>query len=349
MDPSLVREVVGSAHPFKVLLQAFLVLRLETCYVKYWHGGSPFVGRLLLMLSRPLMVESAQRRHLGQLRELLEKIHEEAEQLLVKQELYPSYGWLGQDMSDPEYIGYAMWDLSPPFEHDWEGLQPGGTVTYEPTERDEVLLRNGADFIGSMEFARRSLGMALCHAAAATPKSHIYENQEFWHEYATTLQWLNIACDRIRDYFLVARFERAKKKYKKNKERGRRYAEPFKIPLEGAPDNIRELLNELSRIAPELEDHRTVRDGIVHKLATQAAHSSITMLREQRELAKLAKRGEKISVENWTHDDLQSNLASIPDDTLAPQKENMKLWYTRLVKAGSLVFEFEYWTRQQTG
>ena len=96
------------------------------------------------------------------LRKLLTAIHDEAEQLLESHEVYEvhGYAWLDQDTPDPEYIGHAMWELTPPFQHDWMGLQRGGTVTYEPTERDEILLRNGEDFIGSMEFARRSLGMA---------------------------------------------------------------------------------------------------------------------------------------------------------------------------------------------
>ncbi len=283
------------------------------------------------------------------LEKLLATIRDEAEQLLNKHEVYSRYGWLDEDTPDPEYIGYPMWELTPPFEHDWMGLQRGGTVTYEPTEMDEVLLRNGEDFLGSMEFARRSLGMALSYAAVARPKSQIWDNQEFWHEYATTLQWLNIASDRLRDYFLVARFERTREKYKKSKARGHKYAWPFKVPLKSAPDNIQELLNKLSLIAPELEDHRKVRDAIVHEVATQAAQMSITILREQRELAKSVKKGETIPVPTTRYEDLEAHIASIPDDPVAQEVENMKLWYTRLVKAGSLVFEFEYWMRQQTG
>jgi hypothetical protein len=280
------------------------------------------------------------------LRKPLASIHDEAERLLVAHAVYDvsSYGWLGPDMSDPEYVGYAMWALSPPFEHDWEGLQPGGTVVYAPTERDEALLRNGEDFIGTMEFARRSLGVALCYATVAQPNSHISEHREFWHEYATTLQWLNIASDRLRDYFMVARFQ-AEKKYKKNKERGRRYAAPFQEPLESAPDDIKELLSNLSRIAAELEDHRTVRDGIVHRVATQTAQVSITVLREQRELAK---KGDIIPVPAMTYDDLKAHIETIPDDPVEKEVANMKLWYNHLIKAGSLVFEFEYWKRQQT-
>jgi len=279
------------------------------------------------------------------LRKLLARVHDEAEQLLATHEVYEvhGYAWLDRDTPDPEYIGHAMWELTPPFQHVWEGLQRGGTVTYEPTERDEVLLRNGEDFIGSMEFARRSLGMALCYAAVARPKSHVSDNREFWHEYATTLQWLNIASDRLRDYFLMARFGQTEDEYKKKKKNW--YAAPFKEPLEDAQDNVKELLSGLSSIAAELQTHRDDRNSIVHKVATQAAQISITILRGQRELAR---KGETTRAPDWTYEDLQAYISSIPDDPVATEVANMKLWYTRLVKAGSLVFEFEYWNRQKT-
>ena len=256
-------------------------------------------------------------------------------------------------MSNPEYVGYAMWALTPPFEHDWEGLQRTGTVTYKPTKRDEVLLRNGEDFIGSMEFARRSLGTALCYAAVAKPKSHISDNREFWHEYATTLQWLNIASDRLRDYFLMATFGQEEEDYSKSyREKNNtwrvQYTAPFEEALADAPKDTRELLSNLSSIATELQTQRKLRNGIVHEVATQATQSSITILREQRELAESAKKGETIRVPTMTYEDLEAHIASIPDDPVVTEVANMKFWYNSLVKAGSLVFEFEYWKRQKT-
>ncbi len=281
-----------------------------------------------------------------QLIKLLSKIHDEAEELLAANGVYDvhGYAWLDQDRPDPEYIGHAMWELTPPFEHEWLDPREGGRVTYEPTKRDEVLVRNGEDFVGTMEFARRSLGMALCYAAVARPKSHISDNREFWHEYATTLQWLNIASDRLREYFLVARFGQTEDEYrKKNKKNS--YAAPFTEPIGDAQDNVKKLLSELSSIAAEIQTHRDDRNSVVHEVATQAAQVSITLLREQRELAK---KGETIRARNSTYEELQAHIASIPDDPVAPEVAKMKLWYTRLVKAGSLVFEFEYWNRQKT-
>ena len=118
------------------------------------------------------------------------------------------YGWSGPNTPSDEYVGLAMWLTDPPFQHDDEALtSEGKVVSYEPTKRDEVLLRNGEDFVGTMEFARHSLGMALCYQGVENQKYNIFGKAPFWHALATSLLWLNIASDRLRDYFLMARFE----------------------------------------------------------------------------------------------------------------------------------------------
>jgi hypothetical protein len=125
----------------------------------------------------------------GRLRKLLATIHDEGEQLLSAHGLFDlsSYGWLDQDTPNPEYVGHATWQISPPFEHDWETLLNGGMVSYTPTKSDEILLCAGENFVGTMRFARRSLGTALCYAALASSESLFFDTQEFWHDYTTTL------------------------------------------------------------------------------------------------------------------------------------------------------------------
>ncbi len=290
------------------------------------------------------------------LKKLLVAIHDEAEQLLSTHAVYDvlSYGWSNEDTPNPEYVGHAMWQVNPPFEHDWEALQNDGTVTYAPTKRDEIFLLNGEDFVGTMLFARRSLGMALCYAAVANSENLSFENLEFWHEYATTLQWLNIASDRLRNFFLMARFGQTEEEYKesykkKNNDKNTRipYAAPFNEPLEGASDNMREVLSKLSSIATELQIQRKVRNGIVHKVATKGAGASIKILRDQREFAQ---SGKTIQFPTPKFEESQkAGIASPNDETVASAVQNMKFWYTYLVKASSLVFEFEYFKRKQTG
>jgi len=156
-------------------------------------------------------------RRLSNLQTLLAALRDQASELLCSNEIYEifSYGWSDQDTFDTDHIGHAMWQTSPPFEPDWTALLNGTPINHKPTKRDEILLLSGEDFAGTMIFARHSLGMALlCATAADTKTLMIDRNQEwFWHQYATTLQWLNIASDRIRDFFLMASFGQTKKQY----------------------------------------------------------------------------------------------------------------------------------------
>jgi hypothetical protein len=144
------------------------------------------------------------------LKSCLKVLHDEAEELLAKNELWSSYGWQDEDTPDPEYAGIAMWELNPPFEHDYGFLLEGRTPKHTPTKREEILLGNGEDLMAALAFARSSIGMALCFSEESVPDSGDDKfwlgNDEFWQEYATTLMWLNIASDRLRDFFLMARF-----------------------------------------------------------------------------------------------------------------------------------------------
>src|SRR6266571_896336 len=148
------------------------------------------------------------------LKKCFRELHNEAEELLQKHEIYEilSYGWADEDTPDKEFIGLAVWQMSPPFKHDLASLMGNRTPTYFPTKRDEILLTNSDDFEGAMHSARRALGMALCLATISEPDA-FGGNEEFWQEYATTLMWLNIASDRLRDFFLMAGFEQDKDQY----------------------------------------------------------------------------------------------------------------------------------------
>ena len=68
------------------------------------------------------------------------------------------------------------------------------------------------------------------------------------------------------------------------------------------------------------------------------------MLREQRELAKTGK-----TVQFDKSYDYEALVAADKaDTTIRSEIGRMKTWYVCLVKAGSLIFEFEYWSRKQT-
>ena len=72
----------------------------------------------------------------------------EATAALKECHIYPisNYGWLDAYTADPEMIGHAMWQTSPPFEFD-----PFNDKTPVFTKYQEQLTIIGADFEGLME------------------------------------------------------------------------------------------------------------------------------------------------------------------------------------------------------
>ena len=269
------------------------------------------------------------------IRTLLKVLHDEAEELLITNEVWSSYGWQDEDTPDAEYAGIAMWELNPPFEHDWGFLLEGRAPKDPPTKRQEILMGSGEDLLAAMTFARRSLGMALCFSFVSDPDA-IGGNEEFWQEYATTLMWLNIASDRLRDFFLMARFSQTTEQYHEQYHTEHNtyrvpYSEPFKVQVDNSSaSNQKKLLDELSQLADQLQQHRKDRNDRVHKLATITAQRNIDLLREQRRVAAPAK----------------NQVGPVfRDEALAPATDVLKLWFRRLMKAASLVFEFEYFDR----
>ena len=291
--------------------------------------------KLLLQLRR-----QGWRSGVHDLKSQLESVRDEATELLNFHEIYDilSYGWEDADTPDPEYFGHAMWQMSPPFTPDWSVLFGGTSATYEPTKRDEILVLNGEDFAGTMIFARRSLGMALLYSTVAENDDGIGENVEFWHEYATTMQWLNIASDRIRDYFVMARFgkktaEAFFKAYKeRNPDSSTSFATPFEEALNGAPDDSLDVLRRLHDIAVALQSHRTDRNAIVHKVATRTAQQSLWILRDQRQRAA----SRQSSRQNASPQD----VSTPPAEATVPAIQQLKRWYLELVQMSSFVFEF---------
>ncbi len=263
---------------------------------------------------------------------LLASIHTEAEQLLIANEVYEisSYGWADHDTPDPDHVGHAMFQVSPPFQPDWTALLNGGLVSYIPTIKDEALLRAGEDFIGTMISARRSIGMALC-CSLLSDKSGISEDIEFWHEYSTALQWLDIASDRIREFFLMATFGQTPEQYSNKK-----YVAPFHDASKKATHDNRNVLTKLSEIAKQIRLHRQSRNSIVHEMATRTAQLSLAILHDQRQ------RGIQ---KGQTTPRPATGLGMAGAHNVTSAIEKMKSWYKHLVNASSLVFEFEYFTR----
>jgi|ERR1035437_10159977 hypothetical protein len=129
-----------------------------------------------------------------------------ANELLNADGIYPilDYGWDNQTHS-PEYIGLAMWTTDAPFELDfnfWHRTVPPP----RPTEQDEIFHTAGEDFIGTMELARNSIGLTRYSWEQRKPDDVLDDEETFWEYRASAAIWLNICSDRVRDYFVMARF-----------------------------------------------------------------------------------------------------------------------------------------------
>ena len=110
--------------------------------------------------------------------------------------------------------------------------------------------------------------------------------QSYWREFATTLHWLNVASDRVRDYFVTAHFGVSVRDYNKayrlrsgNKQPT--YSLPFQQAAKGKSGPDATSLRKLGGIAGRLQDHRTDRNAIVHRIASLTAKQSMELLNHE--------------------------------------------------------------------
>lgn len=106
-----------------------------------------------------------------------------------------------------------------------------------------------------------------------------------------------------------------------------RYSTPFKEAAQGAAGSISKTLAELAVLSERLQEHRGHRNKLVHQISTITAQRSVYLLREQRRVAN----------------NMSSPTATtMYQDALPTAIEDLKVWFGQMMKAASLVFEFEY-------
>jgi len=66
----------------------------------------------------------------------LDALRKETEELLHSRGVFDvdNFGWLNADDVDPEFVGYAMWTLSSPYDYDDEGWQNDTPPNRAPTQ-----------------------------------------------------------------------------------------------------------------------------------------------------------------------------------------------------------------------
>lgn len=80
-----------------------------------------------------------------------------------------SFGWLNENDEDPEFIGYVMWTLDPPYGLVFRGWPDKALPDRAPTKADQQLMELGHDFFGLGKTTRYFIGYALLHQPAVQP------------------------------------------------------------------------------------------------------------------------------------------------------------------------------------
>lgn|GEM_PF-2589772 len=266
---------------------------------------------------------------------LVEYYAQEIQEALFENKLYDIefIGWLGGEGNvDPDYSGYAERIINPLIKFDILDLA-FHEKTF-PNTKDDVdieIMTLGDDFIEAMKGAYLMLGQSLFFSK--------HEREELSTTYGSAnlngaIFQLNIAADRIRDYYVYAltgkSFEKYKKSSKNNEEKNKKgeYAYFFSDVLEINPnDQISSWQQKANSFAIDVQKHRKARNDIAHSIASQNAKlQKAFFINQKNNESKL----------------FPDNLTLFPDDLPA----NIE-WYKLLVELGNLVFLIESKTRKQ--
>jgi hypothetical protein len=206
-------------------------------------------------------------------------IHGEISILLHAKDIYKldSYGWTGSDNYDENLIGHAMWQTDSLSFRFLIGMDSTNPPTLKLWQKFLVIA--GSDFEGLMEVARLSIGLTLFQHTATT--GTLYHPDSFFPIHLmNSMLTLSVASDRIRDVFVAAVFQKTSDKYKLNNHCRGLYCTPFVEAIEmhqNCSGLLAPSLKELPALAIKLSKFRSLRNKIVHNLATEQG-------REQRDI-----------------------------------------------------------------
>jgi hypothetical protein len=262
----------------------------------------------------------------------LETLHAAAVHLLEARSLFDidAYGWLNEDDMDPEFVGYAMWTLTPPYEHDFNGLFDGLPAQPGPTDAQQRLLEWGHDFFGLMKVARHFLGLALVTQSSA--EEITFEPTEFDANEFAALVSLVSAADRLRDFIIVSVFGR---KTDDREEFNKAVAAIREAGMERDAEGLRRWPDAIRRV-------RDARNTAAHGLAATPA-------RVQRRLFEaVADRSLGNATASSRH--TRFELSGSPQEARSALEKRMTLLcncYRELVQMGNACFlaEYEWRTR----
>lgn len=285
---------------------------------------------------------------------LVEYLDQEAGSLLSSKKIYDigNYGWKSEDTEDPEYIGHAMWQISPPVETEWDYLFGNGPVRHRPTEKEKLLIVSGSDFEGLMRASRLSIGLCLLHETIAIQKP-LDDNHYFWLHHTDSILHLNMASDRIREYFVVAFFDETSDSYKHKGRRSGWFVTPFieardRCQQERVKQSIVSAVTPPPGMAEQIYSFRESRNGTVHEISTKLGKMHKELVESQQQafdskaMPDLGKDIPDYDLIRQKQDDVNRKH----QEELSSSSQLIVDWYKTLVKLSSYIFEVEHWLRK---
>jgi hypothetical protein len=248
-----------------------------------------------------------------------------------------SFGWLNENDADPEFIGYVMWILDPPYDHDmdaWQNRTPPGRA---PTNAEQKLMELGHDFFGLMKTARHFIGHALLHQPAVRPLR--VDPTEFDFNEFGALVALTAAAERLSNFIIVTALGRM------TNEKGKRNNACDKLRESGFGIEAGALQEGFKGIAKL----RKERVEVIHALATQPARVQRLLIARDREAFE-KQRWPAASNREAPYEDFLREQKRLDAEELADVEARAKLLcdsYTTLVKMGELSFRTEHSWRQR--
>jgi len=257
-----------------------------------------------------------------------------------------SYGWQSEDEIDPSFFGHAVWQTEPPINHafelDSDTLPSGGF-----SERKKELMVLGIDFEGTMIAGRSAVGDILFYSESSAemlPTMDLNIERSLLH----ALMDLNIASDRIKDFFIWAFWEMSPKDFCKKKDIANAswYTAPFreasKTLLHELDQRSIDLIKNLESTSNVIYELRRERNIVVHELTSSIAQH------EKRFLEGKLKNIHNSNDSELTFEEIRRNQKLVTDTAHRLHHSRVELvrgFYRTLIRMSSDIFELEYHLR----
>jgi hypothetical protein len=268
---------------------------------------------------------------------LEEYIMGEVRTCLHANDIFPlnRYGYLDENTPDPNFLGHSEHPLGWDFAFANSSMGKPLTSPLEPWR--EFLAVCYEDFQGLMASARLAIGLTLFHGELL--KENIFADSALFelHRIGSIIN-LDMAADRLRDFFIAAVFSKKTKEYEHGKYDGnsrKRYVTPFVEAAHasgGLQDALSELVRKLDTNAGTLFDYRKQRNEIVHEIATQMGRMESKRLSD---ISPSSSRKERVLNQQERERIFAGHKELVVSELQMPMQ-----WYRLLVRTSSNAFEY---------